>query len=198
MTAGVTVTDTAAEQRGECTRCPRVYFVDGEGGWHLADPKSGEFAAEVSTECECGALLGALAPPPPEGVPDPPGWATDGLELTDPAQLERQIDHGAKLVEQAGVRLARAIKRWGDIEKEWKFRDAKERLAIHHKYTSKGERPPAEDIRDALVLESLGESLYGSRLSWQAEVEALEAFIAVVSQAITARQTLLNRSKGDR
>ena len=189
-------------ERAEMTACPgpgceRAYVVQ-QDGWWLLDRETFEVLGDEPTEaCDCGTNLAVLTPASQDDVAeDAPDWASRPPELAEPLQLELEIQEGAKLVEQAGVRLARAIKRWGAVEAAWKVAHAQEVLKVHHKYRRNEERTPAKDILDAMAFDALGVGLYNSRLSWQAEVEALEAFIGTVSQAITARQTLLNRAGG--
>lgn len=176
-------------RRAECTRCPQEFAVDADGHWFPLS-RDGTMDSVPADQCpSCGNWTGEDQLPSLDPV-EPPEWATNPPDLMDPAELERHIDMGARLLEKAAPRLGQAIKRWGDVEARWQVEFRKATLDARD-----DPRARAKDLREALAFESMGSRLYTARLLWQAEVQALESYVATMTSVISARQTLLNNSK---
>jgi hypothetical protein len=112
-------------------------------------------------------------------------------DLASPYELMAQIQRDARDLDQGGRQLARSIRELGAVEHKYKAALESQLITIFHEYKEKGERMPAEDIRNALAHKQVNPAIYAAYLTKTAEVEALRSWTRTTASALSARQSLL-------
>lgn len=109
----------------------------------------------------------------------------------DALELMSQIDEGCTRLDRIGRELADAIQAFATTEREYVIAMEQAKLEILHNSRAKRERPPAEDLRDALAHQQIDPVLYGRWLTGRAEINALRAHARAVEHSLSGRQSLL-------
>lgn len=115
----------------------------------------------------------------------------------DALELMGQIDQGCRILDRIGRELSDALQAFAITEREYTTAVEQEKLRIFHGHREKGERLPAEDLRDALAHQQIDSALYGRWLNGRAEINALRAHARAVEHSLSGRQSLLAAMKAE-
>lgn len=115
----------------------------------------------------------------------------------DAGRVMGQIDAGASALDTAGKEIGKAITE--AAEAELAYREALEvaLLKIREDFRDRGERLPAEDLRNALAHQGMDRRLYGEHIRTKARVDALRSYVRALESELSGRQSLLAAMKAE-
>jgi hypothetical protein len=118
----------------------------------------------------------------------------DGAAMTEvpnPGVIMEWLETQAKEIDTLGKRLEAGHIALGEAEAEWEGALDIGLLELLEKYSRKGERLPAEDVRLALVRKECGFEVYARYRRAKHLVEGIEKHSRKLETAISARQSTL-------
>ena len=128
-------------------------------------------------------------------VQEVPGLCVAGL-MFDPGQVMSDVEKGATRLETAADEYSKIIQRFEEAENIFEMERAKQRTRIYEEAVQRGEKVPAEDVRDALSLQAVPQDVRVLYAAAKATKEAQAVRFRALLAAVSARQSLLKALGG--
>lgn len=109
----------------------------------------------------------------------------------DPGQIMSEVEAGATRLETAADTYSEIVQEFEEAENAFEMDRAKHRTRIYEEAVTRGDKVPAEDVRDALSLQAIDPEIRLRYAEARARKEAQAVRFRALLAAVSARQSLL-------